>query len=147
MSVSKRRERATSRRACAAPNDLHRQLWAEAEAVATKHPESIQVGLFVQSLNETIDLHTTRVVAGLYSRIPLVIWIALYALTALSMIGVGYHAGLTSKMRSLSFLMLAITFAAVIVLVADLDRPREGMLRVSQQALVDLRSTMDEPNP
>jgi hypothetical protein len=33
------------------------------------------------------------------------------------------------------------------ILVADLDRPREGMLRVSQQALVDLRATMEEPHP
>jgi hypothetical protein len=122
---------------------LHTRLWAEAEAAGTKHPESIQVGLFVQALNETIDLHTTRVVAALYSRIPLTVWIALYSLTALSMMGVGYHAGLTSKTRSLAFPILAVTFSAVMILVADLDRPREGMLRVSQQALVDLRATME----
>lgn len=127
--------------------ELHNRLWAEAEAAGTKYPESIQVGLFVQSLNETIDLHTTRVVAGLYSRIPLTIWIALYGITALTMLGVGYHAGLTSNVRSLAFAMLAITFSAVLLLVADLDRPGEGMLRVSQQALVDLRATMEEPNP
>jgi hypothetical protein len=126
---------------------LHLRLWAETEGIAKKYPQSIQVGLFVQSLNETIDLHTTRVVAGLYSRIPLIVWIALYLLTALSMLGVGYHAGLASKIRSAAFVMLAVTFAAVIALVADLDRPREGMLRVSQQALVDLRATMNEPNP
>jgi hypothetical protein len=127
--------------------ELHGRLWAEAEAAGTKHPESIQVGLFVQALNETIDLHTTRLVAGLYSRIPLTVWIALYSLTALSMMGVGYHAGLTSKTRSLAFPLLAITFSAVMLLVVDLDRPREGMLRVSQQALVDLRATMEAPQP
>ena len=37
--------------------------------------------------------------------------------------------------------------SAVMTLVADLDRPREGMLQVSQQALVDLRSTMSDPQP
>jgi hypothetical protein len=63
------------------------------------------------------------------------------------MMGVGYHAGLTSKTRSLAFPLLAITFSSVLLLVADLDRPGEGMLRVSQQALVDLRATMEEPNP
>jgi hypothetical protein len=126
-------------------NEQHRQLWAETETVAKKHPESIQVGLFVQSLNQMIDLHTTRVVAGLYSRIPVIVWISLYAITAVAMLGIGYHAGLASKSRSLSFLILAVTFAAVMSLVVDLDRPREGMLRVSQQAIVDVRSTMDEP--
>jgi hypothetical protein len=127
-------------------NELHRQLWAEVEPIARKYPESIQVGLFVQSLNETIDLHTTRVVAALYSRIPLMVWIALYSITTLAMLGIGYHAGLAGKARSVSFLLLAITFAAVIFLVADLDRPREGTLRVSQQAIIGLRSTMDEPH-
>jgi hypothetical protein len=128
-------------------NELHRQIWAETETIARKHPESILVGLFVQSLNQTIDLHETRVVMGLYNRIPLILWGTLYLLAALAMIGVGYYAGLTSKIRSLSSLVLALTFSAVMVLVADLDRPQEGMLRVSQQALVDLRSTMGEPQP
>jgi len=128
-------------------SELHGQIWAKTEAIATKHPESILVGLFVQSLNETIDLHETRVVVGLYNRIPLILWGTLYFLAALTMIGVGYHAGLTSKVRSPAILVLVLTFSAVMVLVADLDRPLEGMLRVSQQALVDLRSTMGEPHP
>jgi hypothetical protein len=125
-------------------SELHDQIWKETEAIANKHPESILVGLFIQSLNQTIDLHETRVVVGLYNRIPLILWGTLYFLAALTMTGVGYHAGLTSKVRSLSFLILVLTFSAVMVLVADLDRPREGMLRVSQQALVDLRGTMGE---
>jgi hypothetical protein len=124
-------------------NELHRRLWGEAEAIAKKHPESIEVGLFVQSLNETIDLHTTRVVAGLYNRIPLPVWVVLYGLIVLAMIGVGYHAGLSSNARSLAFPMLAITLSAVMFIVADLDRPHEGMLRVGQRALVDVRATMD----
>jgi hypothetical protein len=126
--------------------ELHGEIWSAAQAIARKHPNSIMVGLFVQSLNETIDLHETRVVLGCYNRIPLILWGTLYFLAALTMLGVGYHAGLTSKNRSLSSLVLVLTFSAVVVLVADLDRPAEGMLRVSQQALVDVRSTMGEPH-
>jgi hypothetical protein len=126
--------------------EVQNSLWAEAEAIGKKYPESIQAGLFVQTLNEMIDLHETRVVAGLYSRIPPIVWAALYGLTALSMIGIGYQAGLSSKKRSLAFLVLAVTFTTVLIMVADLDRPGEGTLRVSQQALVDVRATMQEPN-
>jgi hypothetical protein len=128
-------------------DELHRQLWAEAEAVATKYPQSIQVGLFVQSLNEMIDLHTTRVVAGLYNRIPLLVWGVLYSLTVVAMVGVGYHAGLSSNARTLAFVMLAITLSGVMFIVVDLDRPQEGMLRVGQQALVDVRATMNQSTP
>jgi hypothetical protein len=128
-------------------NELHGQLWAETEAIVKKTPESILAGLFVQSLNETIDLHETRIVMALHSRVPPVLWGTLYLLAALTMLGVGYHAGLTSSIRSLAFLVLVLTFSAVMVLVADLDRPHEGMIRVSQRAMIDLRNTMGSDGP
>src|SRR6184192_2020185 len=37
--------------------NTQQQLWAEAETVGQKNPNSIVAGLFVQSLNEVIDLH------------------------------------------------------------------------------------------
>src|SRR5271167_569395 len=51
-------------------DELHRQLWKEAEAVGQEHPDSIVVGLFIQSLNETIDVHAKRVLVGLRNRLP-----------------------------------------------------------------------------
>lgn len=101
------------------------------------------MGLFIQSLNSTIDLHATRVQVAVRNRIPGIVWAILYLVTILTMAGVGYHAGLARTSRSLAILMLVATFSAIMLLIADLDRPREGLLRVSQQALVDLRSTMD----
>lgn len=124
--------------------ELHRELWKEAEAVGAKHPGSIVVGLFIQSLNSTIDLHATRVQVAIRNRIPGVVWGILYLVTFLTMAGVGYHAGLTRTSRSLAIVVLVMTFSAIMLLIADLDRPREGLLQVSQQALVDLRSTMKE---
>jgi hypothetical protein len=35
----------------------------------------------------------------------------------------------------------------VLFLVADLDLPQEGLLRVSQQALIDLRNSMKSSAP
>jgi hypothetical protein len=51
-------------------DELHRELWKEAEAIGQKHPDSIVVGLFIQSLNETIDVHSKRVLVALQSRLP-----------------------------------------------------------------------------
>ena len=42
---------------------------------------------------------------------------------------------------------VGVTFTVVIGLVADLDSPREGFLKVSQQALVDLRESMKTGPP
>jgi hypothetical protein len=126
---------------------LHEQLWTQAVAIGETNPTSIVVGLFVQSLNEVIDLHAKRVTAGLRNRIPGAIWVALFAVAVLSLAAMGYHAGLSRTSRSLAELAVACTFAVVIGLIADLDRPQEGVLQVSQQALIDLRHSMQVPRP
>jgi len=57
----------------------------------------------------------------------------------------GYHSGLVGTVRSLAVIVVAVTFSAVIALIADLDRPQEGSLTVSQQALIDVRQSMNPP--
>jgi hypothetical protein len=126
--------------------ELHAQLWAQAVAVGDKNPNSIVVGLFIQSLNEVIDLHSKRVMVGLRSRIPGPIWSILYAVAVLTLAAMGYHGGLAGTSRSLALLAVAFTFSAVMWLIADLDRPGEGALKASQQALIDLRSSMNPPS-
>ena len=127
--------------------NIQHHLWTEAETVGAKNPNSILVGLFVQSLNETIDLHAKRVQAGIKSRIPGAIWLGLFAVAALSLATMGYHAGLSGTRRSLAIVAVAFTFSVVIELIADLDRPREGVLKISQQALLDVQRSMNSPNP
>ena len=127
--------------------NIQHQLWTEAETVGAKNPNSILLGLFVQSLNETIDLHAKRVQAGLRSRIPGAIWLGLFAVAALSLATMGYHAGLSGTFRSLAIVAVAVTFSVVIELIADLDRPQEGVLRISQQALLDVQRSMNVPSP
>jgi hypothetical protein len=122
--------------------ELQNQLWAITVRVTKDQPTSIVVGLFIQSLNETIDLHAKRLTAGVRNRIPIAIWAALYGISILSFAAMGYHSGLTGTSRSLVIVAVAITFSAVIGLIADLDRPQQGILKVSQQALIDLRRSM-----
>ncbi len=126
--------------------ELHGVLWAQAVAVGEKSPGPI-AGLFIQSLNEVIDLHSKRVMLGLRSRIPGSIWAALSLVTILAMSAVGYHTGLTGTIRSPAVLALILTYSTVLLLIADLDRPGEGLLKVSQQTMIDLRHTLSAPKP
>jgi hypothetical protein len=112
--------------------DIQHKVWTEAETVGQKNPNSIVVGLFVQSLNQMIDLHAARMQAGLRSRIPGAIWLELFAVASLSLATMGYHAGMSGTRRSLAILAVAVTFSVVIELIADLDRPQEGVLKVSR---------------
>ncbi|RZJ84555.1 MAG: hypothetical protein EOO64_03510 [Massilia sp.] len=122
--------------------ELQRKLWDLTVPIAKNNPDSIVVGLFVQSLNEAIDLHTKRLTAALRNRIPFAIWAALYGISVFSFAAMGYHSGLTGTSRSLVIIFVACAFSVVIVLIADLDRSQEGMLTVSPQALIDLRQSM-----
>ena len=123
--------------------ELHERLWSQAVA-ATEKDRSPITGLFIQSLNEVIDLHAKRVMAGLGSRIPAAIWIVLYFLAILSMGATGYHEGLTSKRCSVAVISMVLAFSAVLFLIADLDRPGQGWFQVDQQSMIDLRKSMSD---
>ena len=123
---------------------LHARLWAEAVAAVENEPSSVLAGLFIESLNDVIALHAKRVQATLRSRIPGVIWATLYFVAGLAMAGIGYHEGLTSLLRSPALFIVVLTFSAVIYLIADLDRPQEGLFNVSQQAMADLRNLLNK---
>jgi hypothetical protein len=121
---------------------IHARLWALAVSAGEKEPRSVPIGLFIQSLNEVIDVHSKRVMVGLRNRLPGALWGALYFLSFLGMAEIGYLEGLTSPRRSIAALALVLTFSTVLYLIADLDRPQEGLLRVSQQAMIDLRHSL-----
>jgi len=125
---------------------LHDRLWADAVAATEGNPGSIVGGLFVQSLNEVIDLHETRLTAG-RNRIPESIWLVLYIMTVLTMAAVGYQIGLTGERSWAVTILLSFVFAAVMFLIADLDQPQIGLLQVSQQAMIDLVNQIGAPAP
>ena len=124
--------------------ELHALLWEQAAAAADRDAHSILTGLFIQSLNELIDLHSKRVMIGLGNRIPGTIWLTLYCVAALSMAALGYQEGLADSKRSPVHFALVVAFAGVLLLIADLDRPHEGASR-SQQPMIELRNMLNQP--
>ena len=72
---------------------IQRELWLIAEDVARTEGSDV-VALYIESLNEVIDLHTSRMVAGVYARVPPTILWLLIGGVVLSLGMVGYNAGL-----------------------------------------------------
>lgn len=97
--------------------------------------------LYIESLNEIVEVHASRLAIGMQARIPIGIWIVLYGLTIFGMLSMGYHTGVVESKRSKATLILAISFAMVIAVIASLDRPG-GFIKVTQQPLVDLQASM-----
>jgi hypothetical protein len=128
----------------AASVKIQNDLWSITEQVARNNGSDV-VALFVDSVNEMIDLHESRVTAGIYARVPETILLLLVGGAALSLGMVGYSAGLTRRRSLLSAAVLVIALGAVIMIVVDLDRPREGFIQVSQQPLIDLQQQIGPP--
>jgi len=125
--------------------ELQNQLLAQTALVGQKSSDVI--ALFVDSVNKMIDLRTERVMLRERSRIPGVFWAVLYAVTILALAAMGYHGGVAGTTRSPVMLAVAIAFSAIILLIADLDRPGEGFINVRQQAMIDLRDSLTESGP
>jgi hypothetical protein len=129
--------------AIARSEQIHTLLWARGAANMNANPDSIAGGLFIETLNDTIDLHSKRLMIAIRSRIPATIWIVLYSIAFFAFGTMGYHGGLAATSRSFALLAVAIIFSAVIWLIRDIDTAQEGTLRVGQQAMIDLRNSMN----
>jgi len=117
------------------------RLWEIAVTNARKDMNSDVAALYIESLNEVAAINANRIAVGGQMRLPPVVWIMLIGLTALGMMGTGYHTGIDESQRSRLMLVLAFAFATVIAMLGALDRPH-GYLRATQQPLIDLRDTI-----
>lgn len=120
------------------------ELWAISEQIAKTTDQGDLVSLYLNSLNETIDLNETRIIAGLYARVPETVLLLLVAGSALSLGMVGYSAGLTKRRGFLNAIVLIVALGAVLTLVVDLDRPRDGF-HPGQPAAADRPPATDRP--
>ena len=121
------------------------EIWAVTEEVARTTEKGDITALFIESVNETIDLNTSRVTAAVYARVPETIILLLIGGSVLTLAVVGYSAGTTGQRSVLSAIVLVIALGAVITLVIDLDRPRDGFIVVSQQPLINLQQQLGPP--
>lgn len=116
---------------------IQAQLWAGAVAVAQTDRTTITT-TYVDSLNETIDLHDKRI-AALENRIPISIWILILSVSVIAL----FSRGLTLTHRFWLTLVLApITIALVVALIADLDSPSAGLIRLDQRAMQRLKAEL-----
>ena len=123
--------------------ELQGELWALAGDALKAAPTASAPRLYIETLNEMIDAHTTRV-AALDNRIPApVLWLQILA-SALALCVLGMF--LASHDRGVLMPLLAAGLVTVLLLVIfDLDRPHRGLITVPDAPLTALRNSMNEP--
>jgi hypothetical protein len=127
-----------SQRIGARLQELQDELWEEARTEAALEPRAVTTGLFVQSLNNLIDSHATRVATFRNSLPP----ILLLLLCVFALVGSGlnaYATGLMPGSNRVPALLAALMTLAVLLTVFDIDRPLQGSIQVGQRPLTEAR--------
>jgi hypothetical protein len=116
---------------------FHTELWSRATAYARQDPNPVTTGLLLQSLNEAIDLGEARWMA-IKNHVPESVIYINAVVGLLSAMLVGYSFGVNGRRNIFSMFMLAVAITLVLAVIIDLDRPRAGYIRGSQQPMIDL---------
>jgi hypothetical protein len=134
---------APAQRAAADGKHLQRELWGYAGRALSDNPQASAPRLYVESLNEMIDLQTVHI-AGLQNRVPTAVLLleVLGAVVALSLLA----TYLAFMGRGSITVVLAASLVALLLLVTfDLDRPTRGVIKVPDKPLLALRAEMALP--
>jgi hypothetical protein len=121
--------------------DRQNTVWAATKAVvAEDNPAPLEASL-VAAVNEVLDLHTIRLAAARDALPGVAIWLPLLvALTVFAL--AGFSAGVSGKLVRLRMLWVVALFTYVNVLVLDLGRSAEGLIRVNIEPIQEVVAQM-----
>ena len=120
---------------------LQSAMWDYARRGVEVNPNVYPPALFVEAVNELIDSFG-RHDDSLNRHVPEVVLLLLYGTFVLAGGIVGFSAGVAGHRPSLvSHVMVALIVILAFIIV-DLDRPRRGLVQVSQKSLIDLQTTI-----
>ena len=133
------RDRPEMMRRLAKVGDLHGQMWAQ--ALAGTEGNAPLMAVVLPSINDVIDFHTTHLALAT-RRLPVPILIVLLATSALSLVLVGFGNGHAGRRFPMLDSVYAIVLAVALWMTIDLDSPRQGIIQVRSQPLVDALASM-----
>jgi hypothetical protein len=123
--------------------ELQVKIWNEAVAACKEVNSPAVTTLVLSSLNEMIDITTTRMVAT-QTHPPAVIFYGLGLLVVASSLLAGYGMASSKKRSWMHMLTYAFITASTLYVILDMEYPRIGLIRVdsADQVMFDVRSTM-----
>lgn len=131
--------------ATARGQELQRRLWDQVVTFAPSHLDSDVVALYIESLNQVIDLEASRDLA-IGARMP---WTINFLLVIIALVAVGitgYATGLGGGRVSVTLYVTPALVALACTIVADLDRSRAGYISTGDRPMVRLEASMDAQN-
>jgi ABC-type multidrug transport system fused ATPase/permease subunit len=117
-------------------------LWSYAELLAKRDRSSEVYSLYTSSVNDIIDNYNQRLTFALEYRISVAVFYALFVILFISMFVLGYQFGISGKGSFKINVAMAIIFAVVMLLIAALDRPELGLVKINHNPLFTLQTQL-----
>jgi hypothetical protein len=118
---------------------LQDQLWSAVQHAALTQPSAL-TALAAAGMNDVLNSQSYTQAAW-WNRIPDAAWALMGLIALLCNVMVGYAAN-GASVRSVLLVILPVLLAIAFLLIADIDSPRGGVIRVSAQNLVSLSEQM-----
>lgn len=110
------------------------QLWPLTEKIIeNSKPGPIEAAL-VTSINQVLDIHTTRLAAAL-DKLPTTVTLMMLFIAAAALGVAGFNAGIFGKMSRGRMTAFALVLTLIMFVIQDYDRPLEGMIKVPHDSL------------
>lgn len=114
---------------------LQQQLWSTVQNAALAQPSAL-TALTAAGMNDVLNSQSYTQAAW-WNRIPRAAWLMMWLIALVCNVLLGYAAsGATA--RTFLLLILPLLLSVAFLLIADIDSPRGGIIRVSAQNLVSL---------
>jgi hypothetical protein len=118
--------------------NLQNQMWSIVAGAAQAQPTPINA-LVVSGMNDVLN-RQGYTQAAWWNRIPIAAWMFMFVIAICCNLLQGFAAGEGKRRRPL--LVLPIILAVAFLLLADLDSPRGGVIRVRPQNLLALQESL-----
>ena len=115
------------------------QLWSAASKPASAQPSPV-IALAVGGMNDVLNSQGYTQAAW-WNRIPVGAWALMFAIAIFCNGLLGYGA---RQMEPKLFMVLPVVVAVAFFLIADIDSPRGGVIRVHPQNLISLRAGLGQ---
>lgn len=125
---------------------LQNEIWSRLSSAIAKDDREVTTGMFQASVNELFDLENNRM-AAMENHVPESVLILLMLVALIAVLCVGYGCGLGENRHLFSTSMLVVLLVLVITGIMDLDRPRRGLIKVSQASMIRLQSSLHNDVP
>lgn len=111
------------------------RLWRLTAAAAREDGGPVTSGLFITSLNDTIDAWGSRD-AIINRHVPEIVILLLFVTFILTGVVIGYASGADDHRPSFAAHVLVLLIALLVFIIIDLDRPRRGFIQVPQDSML-----------